>query len=267
MPYVRKTSKPKKTYRRKARQSSKVSKKVKTYIKQTLARNEETKISPPSSISQFDFTSYNVETGAAGETLNLCDCLNLISQGTGQSNRIGNQIILKKLMVKFLFSPLSDNISIDGAINKTIKLIFFRVKKQMGAPTNAQWGQLFQNGNTNIPPSNQYLDIMMPFNKDLFEIKKTFTFKLNAIDNAEIQPQLNGHSFIKTISVDISRYLPKKIIYNDDPGLYTVPTNARLYAAVLIADSKGNRHDIGVEGISALNVNAIYNAYAEYTDA
>lgn len=264
MSYVRKTSKPKKTYRRKARQSSKVSKKVKTYIKQTLTRNEETKISAASSLSKFDFTSYNVDTNSAGETINLCDCLGLITQGTGQGNRIGNQITLKKLMVKFIFSPIPQDGSLDGSIYKTIKLMFFRVKKQMGAPTNSQWGQLLQNGNTDIPPANQYLDIMRPFNKDLFEIKKTFTFKLNAENDAEIQTQLNGHSFIKTISIDISRYLPKKITYDDTT---TLPTNARLYAAVLIADSKGNRHDLGASGIYTLNVNATYNAYAEYTDA
>lgn len=259
MPYVRKT---KKTYRRKARPSRKISTKVKSYVKSTIARQTETKISPAASISNFQFESYDTLLNVAGQVVSLTDCLDLITQGTGQANRVGNHINLKKLNVKFIFSPIYPGTSYEDR-NKTIKLIFFRVKKSLLEPTTAQWDQLLQNGNDNVPPSNQYLDIMRPLNRDLFDIKKVITFRLNKAETASIQTQMRGHSFIKTVNIDIAKYLPKKIIYDDN---FTKPTNCRLFAGILVADSLGAPIAVEPGLTGSYLVQTSFLSYATYTD-
>lgn len=263
--YVKRTSKPKsktavkRTYKKK---SSTVSRTVKSYVEKAIKKNVEIMFSDNVEYNQIQLNTFNTATTTLPTVLNLTAPLGKIQQGSGQSSRSGNQITLSSMPLKMIFRDPNGYVGTTASeLNLAVKFVIAKLKNTLSEPTTSDFEKIHQAGNASSAPVNSYVDIITPFNRDYWTIKKTFNFKLSKISNAEsnLSP-LSGHGFLKVISVDLAKYLPKTIKYDDIVGSGDeVPTNCGLYGFIIAGDTLGTTTDFNY-------IKASYSTWARYTD-
>lgn len=225
-----KTSKTVKSSRKSRKAPSSFKKSVKTVIKSMAERM----YSPTYNNDVVsNIISYNTAVPSPPAILNLLNPLALITQGDGQGSRSGNQITLSKMMFRALVSDPRNSSLLTNSL--VCKFVIARLRSSVNTPVLSDFQSMFQDGNSTDAINNSLLQQFTPFNKDLWDIKKTIPFKLNN-DGQQSWTPLNGFGQYFQFSVDVAKYLPKKILYNDT----TVdPTNCGLYGFFLMADPSG----------------------------
>lgn len=190
-----------------------------------------------------------------------------IAQGTGQGDRISNSIRIKKSTINMYLWQMG----YDATYNPTpqpvnVIMIIYKIKGQ-GNTASASLSGLFQNGNTQSSPSNQLLDLCLPFNKDLYTVyyKKVIKvgFASNAgtgIDNAEQRFDSNDYMSCPHVKVDITKYLDTVYKYNDAS---TTPTNDFVYLAMWPVYNN-NTFELATSNIYPYG--ATIDFYTQYTD-
>lgn len=201
---------------------------VKKYVKSEIKRNLETYISESDKYDLITMNSFDTAGPTIPTVLDCLSCLDSITQGDGQGNRSGNRIDLEKLMFRGIFS-MGNEIQ-----NLVCKLVFACPKDSIESPVLADFNELMQDGNTAVAPNNSLLQLYMPFNKDYWNIKKTVKFALN-YGQASAIPS-NGYGQYHQVSIDLAKYLPKTIKYNDTS---VSPTSVGLYAFLLLGNESG----------------------------
>lgn len=256
----RNSSKAKKSTRSYKKKSSRtVSSKVKNYVKKAVRKNVEIKYSDNSDAVNKQMITYQEIGNVVPTFIDLAAPLKTIAQGVGEGDRIGTQITLTSLPFKCLIrNPIGE----DGVsqLNVGVKFIIARLKSGLQTPTSDQIRDLFQAGSGASSPENTYLDLLTPFNKDVWSIKKTYTFKLSKLANAEqnLTP-LSGHGMLKVISLDLAKYFPKQIKYYNGTITGTGPTNVGLYGFIVAGDTIGSDQNL-------ISVRMDYQSWARFTD-
>lgn len=168
-----------------------------------------------------------------------------VIQGTGQNQRIGNQILIKKAEIKLLFNTklydLTTNLLTSPIL---IKIITFYDKTSMTVLPTGTPG-LYQNGSGSSDPDvSSNIDILKKFNTDRYVIKAVKTIKLgNSIysntaggSNAFQFHANNDFKLLPTYTLDYTKHLVKKVKYNDA----TVnPMTRGLFMALFIMNADG----------------------------
>lgn len=190
--------------------------------------------------------------------LNCTTTLNSIAQGTGNGRRIGNKIQLKSLWFKSVFN------NTDVAdLRLCYKLVFCRIKGSDASPTLTHFQKLFQSGSTNSGPSNTLFEQYKNFNTDVFTILKVVSFKLSPAQSNYNIITKGGFGVYKTVFVDLAKYLPKTIKY-DENAVNTTNTGG-IYAFIL-ASSINDPALIAPETTQFYQVQHSATITAEYTD-
>lgn len=226
-------------YKARTRKSNIARKKTATGLKK-LVRNEIAR-SVENKTFQYLGTSYDIlPSNSPGFDANIIPCYCApsylaISQGTGQGNRIGNSIKIKKLKVSGILFPRPYS----STVNPTpapvqIKFWFFYNKEQPNSvPTPATSADFFQFGSTAIGFQNEFFDHTMPINTDKYRVLTTRTVKLgyasyNGTGSAPNQGGFSNNDFRLNakLDVDLTKYCVKNCKFRDNN---TLPTTRGIY--------------------------------------
>lgn len=164
------------------------------------------------------------------------------NQGSGESDRVGNEIRPISLI---LTGVLRANLAFDNTGNYNpcplrVTMWLVRIKKHLtDSSTNLEQivdNTFFQAGNTSSGMFGTTLDLTRTPNNDQIEVqmKKTFLlgasdyvsgFAVNSGNNVSQRYADNGTTISRMFRINLSKYLPKKLMFND--GSNTTPVNAR----------------------------------------
>jgi len=147
-----------------------------------------------------------------------------ISQGTGQNQRIGNTIKMKRWLIKGVIAPTNSTFQITEGNNlahsyQGYVTIFFGRRTDSNDVTS-DLGSLFQAGNSSRGPMGRREDLMTPVNKDLYKVYYKRTFKLGAASgqtsSINIMPN-NDFDMCHTFGFDVTKHIMKNatIKFND----------------------------------------------------
>nr|AGA18244.1 hypothetical protein [uncultured marine virus] len=220
----------------------------------------------------FDFGSYNAPNDTFTQTWRVVSLAIdgsggfSIPQGVQDSQRIGNQIRVKKVMLKANFIPVP--VTGENVIPRPqiIKVYFGYVKSQVGVargelPSAAL--DFFKVAGTNAPPQGDVRDLNKTINNDLYTIvKKSKNIKVG--NSAYFQGQgadqdFNNNDFnlFQSYSADLTKFYHKNQKFNEaDAG----SSNRGLYMYVTCVDANGTQS-------SSLPMQMSYEVCMTYTDA
>lgn len=227
--------------------------KLKKYIKMMIAQNIETKEATPVYASNVDVLPYGVATTHSFTTLNLNQIWQGIAQGTGNGQRIGDEIKVRKLTFKGFINWDSSKIDVVGYrhIPVYVKMFVFRRQDSLdnpatyAGPAGLGENQLLMNGPTAIAPSNDLVDFNKPFNRDTYRIFKTKTFKLGPAavgDTPNTSGQWNNDfKFSQRFSIDLSKHV-NRIKFNEGQNYQQ---NQAMYVGFLLAFGNNASMDSG----------------------
>jgi len=194
-------------------------------------------------VQQQGVTSYN-----QGNLMNVNSMIpySVVSQGTGQCNRIGNAIRTRKCLFNFTLSPFPYN----GALNlspipQDVVIMFGVVKNSKAIqPVVTDFQKLFQENNTAIQPSGNLLDCTRMINTDYWTVRKILRYKVGFANysgtGSQAAPQFysnNDYKLNVQRSVDLTDICPKLVRFNDTTQQ---PTNDGLYMWLFAVPADGS---------------------------
>lgn len=150
-----------------------------------------------------------------------------IIQGTGQGDRIGNKIEIVSAKLKMTFNPLPYNATSNAIPQPQLVLGWVaKVKNSTAQPTAL--GTFFQAGDASSGPNGTTIDTTRPINTDNYKLYKSFVKKVGyaAYLGTGTAPQSgnfsnNDFNLSQTVSLDLTKSIPKIIDYNDTTNLPT----------------------------------------------
>lgn len=220
----------------------------------------------------FDFGSYNAPNDTFTQTWRVVSLAIdggngvSITQGPGDSQRIGNNIRIKKVMLKANFLPVP--VTGENVIPKPqiIKVYFGYSKSQLGIsrgelPSSAL--DFFKVGGVNAAPQGDVRDLNKTINNDLYTIvKRSRNIKIG--NSRYFQSQLadqdynnNDFSLFQSYSADLTKFYHKNQKFNEtDAG----SSNRGLYMYVTCVDATGSQS-------AYLPMQMSYELCVTYTDS
>lgn len=260
---------------------------IKTMVKKEIARNIENKISPVVQISSSILT-VPVDASGNGTLQYLVNApvqnglLNII-QGTSQSQRLGNQIKLKRWVIKgTVYFDLNNGTIEIPAVSNPFKQnqgyvnLYFGRKLNMDNQIDTELTDLFQNGSDAVSPQGLIIDRLYTINRDVYKIywHKEYKIGISALSG---QPPLSGslnnndYKLNEEFGFDVCKLCTKnKVIKYDDDAAQ--PNDALLNSLTLFATYTNPNADMN---LTLLTENDTYYSpvrlealsYVEYEDA
>jgi len=161
---------------RKSSRGPRVSKSVKSYVKNTIHRMAENKtISTALNLNAnfFNATSNGWVTNNV-YPMTFDDTVLICSQNNTQSGRVGNKVRVVKSTTKFCLTANAYNATTNLFPQPCdVRVFIFSLKQEPIIGLNgsvSQFGALFQNGNSSYGPGTYITDQIADFNKDNFVI-------------------------------------------------------------------------------------------------
>lgn len=190
-----------------------------------------------------------------------------ISQGVGQGQRVGNQIRTKKCWVKGILHPTDYNATTNPQpLPFSVRMLIFKDKFNKSSQPSAVGIDLFQNGSTVLPPQNDLADMVLDINRDRYQVYHDEVLKVGFAGYggsgalAIFQNFVNNDfSFNAEFNVDVTKFLPKTITYND---VSTSPMGDTLWMIFLPVAANGSQLLANNTGLT-MSWSAVY----QYTDA
>lgn len=262
-------------YRRRPR-SRKAYRKRKTFdqkVKAIVRRQQETKDKKYDSgiLTMKNFANSNPSSNTIELTPNSSTLA--ISQGTAESQRIGNMISTQKAYIKLRMSPLPYNGTSNSIpIPQIICIVIWSIKESSQTLASAQsiaQNDILQNNNSDGGFSGSLTDWMRDFNTDLITVHKKMYVKCGAsvyssnTGNQANQFNYANNDFPLTVlkNIDITKYYPKRIRFNDNDN----DGNARnVFLTVSPMDADGGANP---DGTSAVPMEWEYGLHLKYKDA
>lgn len=220
-----KTKKTQRAYKRKNRGFKRMT--LKKLVKSVISRTIETKSNQTTSSQQNIFQAI--------DNLAVFNLIPVISQGTGESDRIGSRIQPTRFTVKLSIFCNNMNGLYVGASASYFDIYIFKFKGSQnysGPPTNTDMVKFLQNDNSTDAYNGQVLDGLRPINDDLFTLCYKKRITLSNIYFTTVG-QMSGYyqstNPHRTLYIDITKHIKKHLIYDD---INTAPTNDNMYIAI-----------------------------------
>lgn len=209
----KKTSRPTSTYRRKTYTSKAVPYQVKTYVKRVLSKAAEDKFQCLAQPYQSPIFQYPASSTVLEWTCPpLIEPFDNVTQGVGQGSRVGNEITLKKWVIRGNLVQNSDKIVADETIgSNTLYIDVYIGYRKDYEPITPLLTNLYQSGNNAYSPLGQFTDLQHWINKDEYTVLWHRRYKMGNNSNN------NDFSFAKQFSVDLCKHGFKnhKVHYTD----------------------------------------------------
>lgn len=216
--------KRKRTYSKSRFKRRPVSKKLKRYVSRAISRNVENK--------RASHTVAEKNINNIMDTASLSTLLPALAQGTGQGNRIGNAVKLKKAILRSSFTSYA------GSANAFyVDIYIFKLKGSVASPTLVQLQQFLQNGNSSTWYDGDPIDGLRAINTDVFTCHKHKRITLASTTAGSAGTSINVIPPTRTWVKDITSYYPKNWRYEDNSA--SLPTNVALFMACAATDMTG----------------------------
>jgi len=202
-----------------------------------------------------------------------------ISQGTTVQSRIGNQIKLKRWVIRGQIAPSSNSLlpsggnTLPSSLCGTVDIYFGRLLNN-NEISNTLTG-LYENGSSSADPAGTQSQIFRTVNKDEYKIYYKKSFKMSPANQTTVAVIStstlvnNDFSLTRTFGFDVCKFILKNAVikYNDTDN---DPNNDMIRRLALFATFTPAIGDLEKGGIYT-NYNSFYKinlqAYAEYEDA
>lgn len=243
---IRKSYRKRRSYKKKLP----VTKAVKKYVKREIHRNVENKVQHVK-YAQADIAT--VITDAQVIPLGP-----VIARGTGEGDRIGNEIRIRKAILNIQGYLLDTSISPD--IPKVVSIYLFKCRPQ-NFPTVGNMQGFLQDGNSAVQYQGRITDFMKPINSDLFILRKQIN-KIHVTGYTATNPigsNLYTNNFM--YKLDVTKYFKKRLLFND--GSTNTITNDNLNISVGACYTTNIDFPPGTEVLGKYNVFMTF----EYEDA
>lgn len=221
-------SKKRKIFKRKRiyKTSSKrrVPKKYKSYVKKEIARQIQNKRTQRL-LDQVTYTNVIADT-------DVYTLMPSITQGTGQADREGNSLRIRKATLRIAAATLTSLTS-----SQYVDIFIFKMKQGITPPTAAQMAKFMENGNGSVQYSGLPVTRLRPVNKDIFVLKKKITWLLAA-------PTTGASGSLRPAamrSMDLTSCFKKQWSYDD---VAAAPTNENVFIAVGATDVQNQSYQI-----------------------
>lgn len=239
------SKKAKRTYRRRISRRPRIAGMVKKIVRQAIARNVENKR------LTTEFTKNLFHSGAGTNfrdqnIIALCPNSALGSiyqmvQGTGQQQRIGNQVRLKKLIFRGIMAPNPYSATTNPTPNPVmIQMFIISMKRNVPSSSIAEVNNVFQNtffanGSTSLGALGTLYDAVTPINTDQVTLHYKRTFKLGyenysgvtgGADTGQTKAS-NDYKLNQRFSINLAKYMTKVWKFNDNEG---ATTSRQVYA-------------------------------------
>lgn len=229
--------------RRSRRPRGGVSSAVKSYVKRTISNNLENKTAYDEGTSVI--SAYNISTSLYAFPLHPYTAFTEIAQGVGAGTRVGNKIKLKKVLLKYILTPLPYNVTTNPIPAPNIIKLWFGYQKNKPLERTPATPSFFQLGNIAAQPQGFLQDLIQATNKDLFKIYKTQTHKLGWSANngtggqSQYQNQQNNDFKMNVMkTINITRYMTKTVNFDDTNLNQTNGHGLYMYATCVRADGQ-----------------------------
>lgn len=183
--------------------------------------------------SQFYEEGINIRNVDHGSFLSQCVPVspmtgaNVISQGTGQSGRIGNRIRIQNISMKGTFIPNGYNVSTYPSPQPVqIKMWFFSAKDLGPGVAPDMTTNWFQLGGSSQGFTNSLVDMWAPVNKDLYTVYGSRTFKLGFADYSGTGITAAAQSFTNNdfklngnFTVNLTKMMPRIVKFSDNDSV------------------------------------------------
>ena len=216
--------------RKHSKKTQKVSATVKRYVKRAIHSTLENK----------RFTIETADTLAASSNATNFQAGNIwqltpssatnswytIAQGTGEGSRVGNEINLRSAHFRYVMYPLAYNVT-SNPTPKPLDVMLFIFSVKRGVLSNTvldAWNifntNIFANGSSSNGTTNNLFDAVSVFNSDVVTLHHRRIIKLGANSNilqtgGSAGFANNDYKYNAMGTINISKYLPKKITFND----------------------------------------------------
>jgi len=257
--YRRKSSIKKRTYKKKSNVKTSFAKKVKSVISR-MAENK---------MSNFR-GSLNIQAATATSWANsVIPCTPYtsflaIDQGTGQGQRIGNSIRVKKLKISGVLRPLPYNVTTNTDPVPLFVKLMFMTRKDSTTVVSPIVSDLLQYGGASESMGFQLGHIMRPINLDDWTVHTTRTFKLgySSYEGTSIDPAAqsfanNDFKLCHFVNVDLTKYCPKVIKFDDNTFLPST-RNVVMYPFVYRADASAPITNAEIPAVFEMNLDFQY---------
>jgi len=236
---------------------------IKRYVKRAVNRTEEVKtvvttLSDLQSGIAAQIRPYVQDPGCG--LISLTEAMDTIQQGVGQGDRIGNKIRLKRNMLKGYLYAINGGLT--GGNPTNVTMYIGRLKSTLLTPITATLAQLFQAGDTVFAPTDNNLSSLYQINRNSWNVYYRRTFKIGGATSSSTNaiPANNDYKALVKFSINLSKWLPKTINYNDASS---ISTNAGLYMWFTIS----NYNDEPITSLYIPQVQYVAINEFSYTDA
>lgn len=190
----------------------------------------------------------------------------IISQGSGDGNRIGNRVRTSRVMLRGMLWSNPYNAS-TNTINCPIEVCLwvFRLKPGFADTyVNAQSvlaNSIFKIGNNVAGITNTMLDFNYPINTDMIILKKRKVFKLGNAAQYNTVGSVNSNLYANNdfklnqrFSLNVTKYVNKNVSYKDTDNN---PTSRTTWCALTFANADNSTP-------LSTNIPASFNYFVEY---
>jgi len=188
-----------------------------------------------------------------------------IVQGTGQGDRIGNQIRTEKLRLRFALYPNPQDATVNTNTIPQEVILYILMRKNGNNITPTSLSDFYTDGNATAAPTSSLFDIISDVNKDNYTVKMVKNYKLGFALNAGtgIVPTAqsfsnNDYKYNVVDTIDVTKWAPKVVQYSDG---VTTPTNNLLFFVIMTVPANGS-----VNAASQLPVQMFYNIEYYFRD-
>lgn len=264
-------------------------------VQAIISRNNENKFTQTltaiNPVSLFTNGQFNFFVWTPGQDVANNRLFNLQS-GTQEGQRLGNDIKLKRWVIKGIIEPKYrpgegtplNNATLENSYVGYVDVYFGKYLKN-SAPISTTLGALYQNGSATSTPACKSTDMLYPLNKDGYKVYYHRRFKMGAASdsvtyNTNIatlsvsHPANNDFNVSKTFGFDVCKYILKnKVLKYNDGGL-TSPfeppqnldiVNLSVWATFTPLQGQCSVVGSGTTGYNFWQLNCL--SYAEYEDA
>jgi len=250
-------------------------------VQSIISRNNENKftstISYNDAVARTDansaYTFFNWSPGKDATGSRLFNLLNNSTEGA----RIGNQILLKRWIIKGLIQPVVSNTT--TMLNSFVGYVDVYFGKLLKNTTQvaSSLDKLYQNGVSTTTPTCVSTDMLNPLNKDNYKVYYHKRFKMGAAsdystydaDGHTGHPANNDFKLSQTFGFDVCKYILKNkhLKFEDNPSSpYSPPNNADIVNLTIWATfTPQTGQATGASSKTLYNINAL--TYAEFEDA
>lgn len=231
--YVKKAKRSMPYKRRAVRRTAKPSLAVKKYVKRAIHSQIENK-SFSIEVAETLAAASNPTTFQAGNIVqltpsNATNSLYTIPQALGQGGRVGNIIHLRKATFKCIMYPQGYNVTSNPTPKPLdVGIWIFSFKRGVAGLTVADaWNSFnanfYGNGSSSNGTVNNMYDLVSDVNENVIQLHYKRIVKLGANSNilqtgGSAAFANNDYKYNQILKISLSKYLPKRIVFNDTDG-------------------------------------------------